>query len=66
MDAFTSQVGWYPDSLEKVGISQAELKGKLSLPHYSNKPQFYYADTVMIFHLWTYDFGKHEWVNQGD
>jgi hypothetical protein len=66
IEQFHQNQGRYPDSLDQIGISQAELKDKLSLPHYSNKPQFYYADTVTIFHLWTYDFGRHEWANEGD
>ena len=66
IEQFHQKQGRYPDSLEEVGISRAELKDKLDMPHYSNKPQLYYADTVMIFHLWTYDFGNQSWVNEGD
>jgi hypothetical protein len=66
IERFQQGQGRYPDSLEEVGISRAELKDKLSLAHYSNKPQFYYPDTVMIFHMWAYDFGRHDWVNEGD
>jgi len=66
IEQFHQKQGRYPDSLEEVGISRVELKDNLSLPHYSNKPQFYYPDTVMIFHMWAYDFGKHEWVNEDD
>ena len=66
IEQFHQKQGRYPDSLEEVGISKAELKDKLSLAHYSKKPQLYYGDTVMVFHLWTYDFGKHEWANEYD
>lgn len=66
IEQFQLKQGRYPSSLEEIGINQAELKDKLSLPHYSHKPQFYYADTVMIFHMWTYDFGRREWVSEGD
>lgn len=63
---FQKQHGFYPANLEEVGISQEDNKDKLGLARYSNKPMFSYPDTMLIFHMWSYDFEKHEWVNEGD
>lgn len=66
IEGFKKQQGRYPDSLEEVGISQTELDKAIVRPRYSNQPRLYYPDTFMIFHVWRYDFEKHEWVNEGD
>jgi len=58
IELFRKQEGRYPDSLEEAGFRSQEIRSKLSMAHYANKPAFYYADTVMIFHMWRYDFDK--------
>lgn len=56
----------YPDSLQELAIDQDEFQARLGLAHYSNQPQFFYPDTMMIFQSWSYDFDKHQWIAMND
>ncbi len=66
IEQFRDTQGRYPDRLEEIGMSTAELKARLVIPHYSNRPKFYYANTMVAFHMWSYDFDKREWVDEYD
>lgn len=63
---FRDTQGRYPDSLDEIGMSSAELKARLVVPHYSNRPKFCYANTMAAFHMWSYDFEKREWIDEYD
>ena len=66
IEQFRDARGRYPASLEEMGMSRTELKDRLGSVHYSNKPHFYYDNTFAAFHLWSYDFREHEWVDLYD
>lgn len=66
VETFHQKQGRYPDNLEEAGIASDELNAHLPVSHYSNKPVFYYPDTAMIFHMWSYDFRNRVWVSGGD
>ena len=66
IEQFQRQQGRYPDNLDEIGVSREEFKNRLGMSQYTNRPLLYYADTMMIFHSWSYDFGVREWINEGD
>jgi hypothetical protein len=66
IEQFRNTQGRYPDRLEEIGMTAAELKGRLVVPNYSNSPRFYYANSMVAFHMWSYDFEKREWVDEYD
>lgn len=66
IERYRETQGLYPERLEEIGISQADLKEKLVMPHYSNRPTFYYANTMVAFHMWSYDFSAHQWEDAYD
>ena len=65
IEQFRHAQGRYPERLDEVGLG-AELRDKLGAVHYSNRPHFYYANTMAAFHMWSYDFSEHEWVDLYD
>ncbi len=66
IEQFRQQHGRYPDSLAATGLNTEEIRSRLGMPHYSNKPLFYYPDTIMVFHMWQYDFDKRVWIEEYD
>ena len=66
IEEFRQREGRYPDSLKDVGFSAEEIGNNLGIARYASKPMFYYPDTTLIFHMWRYDFDKHEWVDDYD
>lgn len=66
IEQFRNTQGRYPDRLEEIGMTAAELKSRLAVPNYSNRPKFCYANTMAAFHMWSYDFEKREWVDEYD
>jgi hypothetical protein len=66
IDQFRNMQGRYPDNMEEIGMSTAELKVRLITPYYTNRPKFYYANTMAGFHMWSYDFEKREWIDEYD
>ncbi len=66
IEQFRNTQGRYPDRLEEIGMSTAELKARLVTPHYSNRPKFYYANTMVAFRMWSYDFETREWIDEYD
>jgi hypothetical protein len=66
IERFRNTQGRYPDRLEEVGMSAAEIKTRLVMPYYSDRPKFYYANTMVAFHMWSYDFEKREWIDEYD
>lgn len=66
IQAFHQSQGRYPDSLQEMAIDQEQFQSWLGLAHYSNQPQFFYPDTMMIFQSWSYDFDKHQWIAMND
>lgn len=66
IEQFREMQGRYPDSLAEAGLNPDELRSKIGITHYSNKPLFYYPNTIMVFHMWRYDFDKNVWIDEYD
>lgn len=66
IEQFREKQGRFPDNLDEIGMSPSGVNARLGLFHYSNRPLLNYPDTMMIFHSWSYDFGRREWVYEGD
>jgi hypothetical protein len=66
IEQFRETQGRYPERLDEVGTNLVEMKDRLVVPYYSNRPQFYYANTMAAFHLWSYDFSQRQWIDQYD
>lgn len=66
IEQFRQREGRYPDSLKEIGFSDEEIRSKLGMARYASKPVFFYPDTVLIFHMWRYDFDRREWIDDYD
>jgi low temperature requirement protein LtrA len=66
IEQFHKLHGRYPNDADEIGVNRAEIRERLGLSHYSSQPIFYYANTAVAFHLWSYDFEKREWIDEGD
>jgi hypothetical protein len=69
IEAYRTQHGNYPASLEEAGINKAVFRKHLGLGAYmyeDGHPSLFYASTYVPFDTESYDFTRHIWVHLYD
>lgn len=66
-EKYKSDTGGYPDSLERIGISVQQLRGRLGMSGYyinNGQTSLFYAVTYMVFDTYNYNFELKHWEHR--